>query len=127
MCAVKIDLNQKEIRSQIDVMLCLTFIAISIYTSWTQINYDLDMFQQLATQLAYLNVMRRAKPVKISQLHCSFPFTFFGFSKGTSIMDFTKLVTLWIVCLCFLGECRGEKPGQTQADQQQVDNELSGK
>ncbi|XP_061073195.1 stromal interaction molecule 1a isoform X2 [Conger conger] len=40
-------------------------------------------------------------------------------------MDFTKLVTLWIVCVCFFGESRGEKPGQTQADQQQTDNELS--
>ncbi|KAG5837535.1 hypothetical protein ANANG_G00240340 [Anguilla anguilla] len=45
--------------------------------------------------------------------------------KGTSIMDFTKLVTLWIVCLCFFGESRGEKPGQPQADPQQADNELS--
>ncbi|XP_035241654.1 stromal interaction molecule 1a isoform X1 [Anguilla anguilla] len=40
-------------------------------------------------------------------------------------MDFTKLVTLWIVCLCFFGESRGEKPGQPQADPQQADNELS--
>ncbi|KAJ8368480.1 hypothetical protein SKAU_G00085080 [Synaphobranchus kaupii] len=44
--------------------------------------------------------------------------------KGTYTMDLTKLVTLWIVCLCFFGESRGEKPGQTHAEQQ-VDNELS--
>ncbi|KAJ8280152.1 hypothetical protein GJAV_G00051140 [Gymnothorax javanicus] len=40
-------------------------------------------------------------------------------------MDFSRLVTLWILCLCFFGESRGEKPGQTPADQPQADNELS--
>ncbi|KAI1893577.1 hypothetical protein AGOR_G00125150 [Albula goreensis] len=36
-------------------------------------------------------------------------------------MDFCKLVTLWIVCLCFFGE----RPAQIQADQQHADNEIS--
>ncbi|KAJ8392048.1 hypothetical protein AAFF_G00078540 [Aldrovandia affinis] len=51
-------------------------------------------------------------------LHASEP-------KVTCTMDFAKLVTLWIVCLCFFGENRGEKPGQTQADPQHADSELS--
>ncbi|XP_036392162.1 stromal interaction molecule 1-like isoform X2 [Megalops cyprinoides] len=40
-------------------------------------------------------------------------------------MDFGKLVTLWIVCLCLLGESRAEKPGQPQTETQQAESELS--
>ncbi|XP_066555761.1 stromal interaction molecule 1 isoform X2 [Amia ocellicauda] len=41
-------------------------------------------------------------------------------------MDFSKLVTLWIVCLCLLGESRSEKPGfQPNTEQQQAESGLS--
>ncbi|XP_035289988.1 stromal interaction molecule 1b isoform X4 [Anguilla anguilla] len=40
-------------------------------------------------------------------------------------MDFDKLATLWILCLCLAGKCLADKPGQVHADQQHVDEGLS--
>ncbi|XP_036379565.1 stromal interaction molecule 1-like isoform X2 [Megalops cyprinoides] len=40
-------------------------------------------------------------------------------------MDFDKLATLWILCLCILGKCQAEKPGQALSDHQNGDNSLS--
>ncbi|KAG7484414.1 hypothetical protein MATL_G00049090 [Megalops atlanticus] len=40
-------------------------------------------------------------------------------------MDFDKLATLWILCLCILGKCQAEKPGQALSDHQNGDNGLS--
>ncbi|XP_051963246.1 stromal interaction molecule 1-like isoform X4 [Xyrauchen texanus] len=40
-------------------------------------------------------------------------------------MELSKLVTFWIVCMCFLWECQADKPFQVSTDSQQVDNEVS--
>ncbi|XP_062873281.1 stromal interaction molecule 1a isoform X3 [Trichomycterus rosablanca] len=41
------------------------------------------------------------------------------------IMDiFSNLATLWIVCLCFLGDGQADKPSQVATEPQPVDNEL---
>ncbi|XP_046892553.1 stromal interaction molecule 1a isoform X2 [Hypomesus transpacificus] len=40
-------------------------------------------------------------------------------------MDFSKLVPLWIVCLCIVGESRTDKPSQANTDFQHVDNGVS--
>ncbi|XP_062328370.1 stromal interaction molecule 1a isoform X2 [Osmerus eperlanus] len=40
-------------------------------------------------------------------------------------MDFSKLVPLWIVCLCIVGESRTDKPSQGNTDFQHVDNGVS--
>ncbi|KAJ8412442.1 hypothetical protein AAFF_G00127780 [Aldrovandia affinis] len=40
-------------------------------------------------------------------------------------MDFDKLAALWILCLCLLGECLAEKPGQVHADHQHIEDGLS--
>ncbi|XP_051522398.1 stromal interaction molecule 1-like isoform X3 [Myxocyprinus asiaticus] len=40
-------------------------------------------------------------------------------------MELSKLVTFWIVCMCFLWECQADKPIQVSTDHQQVDNGVS--
>ncbi|XP_067102164.1 stromal interaction molecule 1a isoform X1 [Osmerus mordax] len=40
-------------------------------------------------------------------------------------MDFSKLVPLWIVCLCIVGESWTDKPSQGNTDFQHVDNGVS--
>ncbi|KAJ8266711.1 hypothetical protein GJAV_G00133850 [Gymnothorax javanicus] len=40
-------------------------------------------------------------------------------------MDFDKLATLWIVCMCLAGDCFADKSGQVPADHQNADNGLS--
>ncbi|XP_061104963.1 stromal interaction molecule 1-like isoform X4 [Conger conger] len=37
-------------------------------------------------------------------------------------MDFIKLTTLWIVCLCLAGECQADKPGQVHSQPPHVDD-----
>ncbi|KAI4881175.1 hypothetical protein NFI96_012862 [Prochilodus magdalenae] len=39
-------------------------------------------------------------------------------------MEFSKLATLWIVCLFFLGKCHTDKLNQVNTESVQVDNEL---
>uniref|UniRef100_A0A8B9LNN1 Stromal interaction molecule 1 n=1 Tax=Astyanax mexicanus TaxID=7994 RepID=A0A8B9LNN1_ASTMX len=39
-------------------------------------------------------------------------------------MEFGKLASLWIMCLCFLGKCWTDKLNQVSTEQVQVDNEL---
>ncbi|XP_051535045.1 stromal interaction molecule 1-like isoform X1 [Myxocyprinus asiaticus] len=40
-------------------------------------------------------------------------------------MELSKLVTFWMVCMCFLWECRADKPVQVSTDPQPVDNGVS--
>lgn len=42
------------------------------------------------------------------------------------VMEFKNLVTLWILCLCLVGESWAEKPSSSTADSQVVENGVSG-
>lgn len=44
----------------------------------------------------------------------------------TPVMEFNKFVTLWIFCLCLVGESWSEKPSSSTADSQVVENGVSG-
>ncbi|XP_078101747.1 stromal interaction molecule 1a isoform X3 [Sander vitreus] len=46
-------------------------------------------------------------------------------SKRTPVMEFNKLVTLWIFCLCLVGESWTEKPSSPTPDSQIVENGVS--
>lgn len=47
-------------------------------------------------------------------------------SQHTPVMEFNKLVTLWIFCLCLVGESWTEKPSSPTPDSQVVENGVSG-
>uniref|UniRef100_A0A671Y5D3 Stromal interaction molecule 1a n=1 Tax=Sparus aurata TaxID=8175 RepID=A0A671Y5D3_SPAAU len=50
---------------------------------------------------------------------------FLSESQHTQVMEFNKLVTLWILCLCLVGESWSDKPSSPTPDSQVVENGVS--
>lgn len=48
-------------------------------------------------------------------------------SRDIPTMDFSKSMTLWILCICLLGKSLTEKQGSVDGEQQQTDSSVSGR